>query len=97
MRTISAGQLRARLGEALDRAAAGERVIIERDHRPIAVIVPVEDAQRLEGDSEEAQQRKLEALEQLAALGRRMKEEVPPPNDGFESDAAWIRWQRDHR
>lgn len=97
MRTISAGQLRARLGEALDRAAAGERVIIERDHRPIAVIVPVEDAQRLEGDSEEAQQRKLEALEQLAALGRRMKEEVPPPNDGFESDAAWIRWQRDLR
>jgi len=96
MRTITAGQLRARLGEALDLAAAGERVLIERDHLPIAAIVPIEDAQRLEDDGEEARQRKLAALEQLAALGRRMREELPPPDDGFESDAAWLRWDRDH-
>jgi prevent-host-death family protein len=97
MKTMTAGQLRARLGEALDRAAAGERVLIERDHRPIAAIVPLEDAQRLEDDGEEARRRKIAALERLAELGRRMKAELPPPDDGFETDAAWLRWERDHR
>jgi prevent-host-death family protein len=97
MRTITAGQLRARLGEALDRASTGERILIERDHRPIAALVPLEDVQQLEGDTEEAQQHKLEALEQLAALGRRMREELPPPDDGFEDSAAYLRWERDHR
>ena len=97
MRIITAGQLRARLGEALDLAAAGERVLIERDHRPIAAIVPIEDARRLEDDGEEARLRKLEALDQLVALGRHMKQELPPPDDGFAGSAAYLRWERDHR
>src|SRR3990172_5551995 len=41
MRTMTAGQLRARLGEALDRASAGERIGIERGHRLLAAIVPL--------------------------------------------------------
>src|SRR3990172_7300697 len=65
MRTITAGQLRARLGEALDLASAGERIVIERDHEPIAAIVPIEDAQQLEGQSEEATRRKEAALERI--------------------------------
>ena len=97
MRTITAGQLRARLGETLDLAAAGERVLIERDHRAIAAIVPIEDAHRLEDDGEESRQRRIPALDRLAELGRRMQEELPPPDDGFEDAAAYLRWDRDHR
>ena len=94
---MTAGQLRARLGEALDRAAAGERVLIERDHRPIAAIVPIEDAQQLEGAGEAARLRKLAALDRLAERARIMRQQAVPPDDGFDDDAAWIRWQREHQ
>lgn len=97
MRTITAGQLRARLGEVLDLAAMGQRVLIERDHRAIAAIVSLEDAQRLEDDGDEAMRRKIAALRRLAELGRRMRDELPPPDDGFDDDATWLRWSRDHR
>ena len=41
MRVVSALQVRQKLGELLDAAAAGERIVIERDHKPIAVLGPV--------------------------------------------------------
>jgi len=47
MRTVSAMDMRKRLGEILDAASAGERILIERDHRPLAYLISVEDAQRL--------------------------------------------------
>ena len=40
--------MRKRLGEILDAASAGERILIERDHRPLAYLVSVEDAARLD-------------------------------------------------
>ena len=95
MRTITAGQLRARLGEALDDAAAGERIIIERDHHPIAAIVPIEDTWQLEDDTEEARRRTLDALASLEELGKRMNK-LYPPDDDWPGAAAWIRWDRDH-
>jgi prevent-host-death family protein len=96
MRTMKAGELRARLGEALDAASAGERLVIERDHRPIAAIVPLEDVQHLEGTTDEARRRKLEALERIRERALRMRSEYPPPDDGFPDSAAWLRWDRDH-
>lgn len=66
MRTVTAMQLRARLGELLDRAAAGERIVIERDRRPMAVLVPYRDATRL--DERESEQRTTRALDALARL-----------------------------
>jgi prevent-host-death family protein len=96
MRTITAGQLRARLGEALDEASAGERIVIERDHVPIAAVVPIEDVHRLEDQTEEALLRKREAMARLTAFGKLMNERHPPPDDGFPDDAAWLRWDRDH-
>ena len=96
MRTITAGQLRARLGEALDLASAGERIVIERDHEPIAAIVPIEDAQQLEGQSEEAISRKEAALERIRERAELMKRLHPrDPDDPWDAATA-IRWERDH-
>jgi prevent-host-death family protein len=75
MRTISAMKLRARLGEILDAASAGERIVIERDHKPMALLVPYEDAPRLEPDEQERLARNLAALDRLDALRERLARE----------------------
>jgi prevent-host-death family protein len=96
MTTVTAGELRAKLGEILDRASAGERIIIERDHHAIAALVPLEDSQKLGGWTAEDQQRRLAALDRLREHAREMALEYPEPNDGFADDTAWLRWDRDH-
>ncbi len=65
-------ELRRRMGEFLDRASAGERIIVERDRRPLAVLVPYEDALRLEEPPEAARARALAALDRLDDLVKRM-------------------------
>ena len=69
MRTISPLDLRRSLGSILDAASAGERFLIERDHRPVAVLVSVEDGHRLDGDPDERRRRAMAALDRLEALG----------------------------
>jgi prevent-host-death family protein len=64
--------LRARMGELLDRASAGEHIVVERGRRPLAVLVPYEDALRLRSSPEEARARALAALDRLDELARRM-------------------------
>ncbi|HEX5579188.1 MAG TPA: type II toxin-antitoxin system Phd/YefM family antitoxin [Candidatus Limnocylindria bacterium] len=71
MRTVTAMTLRAKLGEILDAASAGERIVIERDRRPLAILVPFEDANRLVADERERISRNLAALERLAEFRRR--------------------------
>ncbi len=94
MRTVTAMNLRARLGEILDRASAGERIVIERDHKPMAILVPYEDGARLEPDHEERIARSLAALDRLAALGARLAKEYPTPS-GVPDAATLIREERD--
>lgn len=77
MRVMTATELRARLGEALNRASAGERILIERDHRPLAVLVTPEDAARLDESAKERAQRVERALARLAAFRERMAREHP--------------------
>jgi prevent-host-death family protein len=72
MRTISAMDLRRRMGEILDRASAGERIVVERDRRPLAVLVPFEDAARLEESVEERRARALAALDRLKSFAQRI-------------------------
>jgi prevent-host-death family protein len=60
--------LRRRMGELLDRASAGERIVVERDRRPLAVLVPYEDAVRLEESHADARARALAALDRLESL-----------------------------
>ena len=99
MRVITARELRARLGEALDRASAGERLLIERDHRPLAVLVSPEDAARLDESAATRADRGRAVLGRLAAFRERMAEERgrhPSPTGEVRQDAAWVvRQERD--
>jgi prevent-host-death family protein len=96
MRTVSAMDMRKRLGEILDAASAGERILIERDHRPLAYLISVEDAARLDPDREELLARRIAAMDRLMALGERMRESHPDPLDGLTT-AEWIQQDRRRR
>ena len=85
--------LRRRMGEILDRASAGERIVVERDRRPLAVLVPYEDAVRLAESPAEARARALAALDRLDALASRMVAEQPEP-EGSPNAATAVREER---
>jgi prevent-host-death family protein len=94
MRTVTPTDLRKRLGEILDAASAGERILIERDHRPLAVLVSVEAGRRLDEASSELRERRLGALSRLEELARRIAEEGRPRSDHVTAAAA-VRRDRD--
>jgi len=86
--------LRRSLGRILDEASAGERFLIERDHKPLAVLVSVEDANRLESDREEVRKQRQAALDALDDWRRRYKALLPPDHD--EPNAVeWLRADRE--
>ena len=91
MRTVTPLDLRRSLGAILDSASAGERILIERDHRPVAMLVSVEDGRKLEDDVEERMRRRRAALDRLAALGKRIRAEHPGGPSAVES----VRLDRD--
>lgn len=71
------------MGELLDLASAGERIVVERDRRPLAVLVPYEDGVRLEESPADARSRALAALDRLEQLAQRMGGVgAPPPSAG---------------
>jgi prevent-host-death family protein len=78
MKTISALEVRAKFGQVLDEAAAGERFVVERAGAPVAAIVPLRDLEG--GDPELVRARRLAAVDRLQASraldrGRRMTPE----------------------
>jgi antitoxin (DNA-binding transcriptional repressor) of toxin-antitoxin stability system len=77
MRTITPIDMRRRLGAILDAASAGERFLVERDHRPLAMLVSVEDGRRLDGSVDERRDRSIAALDELVRLGQRMAQKYP--------------------
>jgi antitoxin (DNA-binding transcriptional repressor) of toxin-antitoxin stability system len=81
MRTISPLDLRRSLGSILDAASAGERFLIERDHRPLAMLVSVEDGGRLDESADELRKRRLAALDRLGELAKEWATEHPRPAD----------------
>lgn len=91
MRTISPLDLRRSLGRILDEASAGQRFVIERDHKPLAMLVSVEDGRRLDDDAEARRARMDAAFERLGSLGDRLRERVP---DAPDAETA-IRLERD--
>ncbi len=91
MRTISPLDPRRSLGAILDAASAGERFLIERDHRPVAVLVSVEEGRKLDDDPEERRRRSLAALGRLDAMGREQRERHP----GGPPAAEAVRMDRD--
>lgn len=90
--TLSAMELRRRLGEVLDRAAAGERIVIERDRRPLAVLVPYASADLSEESDKERRLRIEAAFAALERFGKRMAAKHP----GGPDAATAIRMDRDH-
>lgn len=91
MRVVTPLDLRRSLGQILDQASAGERFMIERDHRPLAVLVSVEDARRLDDDVEARRARTRAALDRLAAMGAEIARRYP---DGPDAETA-MRLERD--
>ena len=85
--------MRKRLGEILDAASAGERILIERDHRPLAYLISVEDAQALDPDREELVARQTAAFARLKALAEEMRGKEYQPDDGL-TDTEWMHQQR---
>lgn len=96
MRTVTATELRQRLGEMLDAASAGETILIERDHMPLAYLVSYEDGDRLVGRGEERIADQLQALDALVEFSRQWHRERGPEPDAVGA-AEWVRWDRDHR
>jgi len=93
MRTITPLDLRRSLGRILDEASAGQRFLIERDHKPMAVLVSVEEGSRLEDGVEARIARFDAAAARLVALG-----DAAGVNDPGMPDAATaVRMDRDER
>ncbi|HEX5465863.1 MAG TPA: type II toxin-antitoxin system prevent-host-death family antitoxin [Candidatus Limnocylindrales bacterium] len=91
MRTITPLDLRQHLGQLLDAASAGERFVVERNRRPLAMLVSIEDGRRLDDDPADRRARALAALDRLAALGARLAEERPSALTALEA----VRRERD--
>lgn len=88
MKTISALEVRARFGQVLDEAAAGERFIVERAGAPVAAIVPLRDLEL--NDPEAVRARRLDAVAQLRRIGERHRRRLGPVDA-----AALVRDDRD--
>ena len=91
MRTITALEVRAKFGQVLDEAAAGERFIVERAGMPVAAIVPLRDVEGL--DPERIRERRLAAVDQLV----HMRAADPRPRPTREEIVGWIREGREER
>jgi prevent-host-death family protein len=72
MRTVSALDVRRRFGEIVDRAAAGERIVIERAGHPVAAMVPLADLELV--DPERRRAARLAALDDIRKLALRAPE-----------------------
>ena len=91
MRTVTATELRAKLGEILDAASAGEKILIERDHRPLAFLIsPEEEAARASTEREARIERQLAALDRLAEWGKQMKAKYPDRDHALP----YVEWRR---
>jgi len=54
MQTISVGEAKSRFSELISRTAAGERFLIQRRQRPVAVLISAPELERLERASRAA-------------------------------------------
>ena len=72
MKVVTPLDLRRSLGRILDEASAGQRFLIERDRRPLAMLISVEEAAHLDEPTDEARARRLAAIEALEAFRDRV-------------------------
>lgn len=83
METINVGEAKSRFSELISRAAAGERFLIRRRERPMAVLISSTELERLERTSQAARRLAL-ALGQDAELLRQVEaQEIHPGMAAF--------------
>ena len=80
--------VRAKFGEVIDQAAAGERIVIERAGHPVAAIVPLKDLEVV--DPERIREHRRETFRRLRDHVRRAGTQGEP----FDA-TAFIRADRD--
>lgn len=93
MKRITPLDLRRSLGSILDAASGGERFLIERDHRPLAMLVSVEDGARLDESKEERNKRQLAAMARIDAR-RELWAKLYPGQPGEPDAVELIRRER---
>lgn len=93
MRHVTPLDLRRSLGAILDAASAGERFLIERDHKPLAMLVSVEEGQRLDESADDIRTRRLAALDAIDEYRERMERLHPRP-PGFPDAVELMRQER---
>ena len=91
MRVITPLHLRRSLGAILDAASAGERLVIERNGRPLAMLVSVDEGRRLDPDVDALRQRRVAALDRIDDFRRRML--IAHPHVPGEPDAVELTRQ----
>lgn len=91
MKTITALEVRAKFGQVLDEAAAGERFIVERAGMPVAAIVPLADLEATDPTAIRA--RRLAAVDQIRA----MRAADRHPRATTDEIVRWIREGREER
>ena len=91
MRTITATELRQKLGEILDAASAGETILIKRDHMPLVYLLADEDGEGLAGRGENRIASERQALDALVEYGNRWHRQRDS-GPGGEGAAGWVRW-----
>jgi prevent-host-death family protein len=96
MRYVSALDVRKKLGQLLDEASAGERIVIERDRRPLAMLVSYEEGMRLVESEHERIVRSLRALDRLDRFVDRIALEHPETVGGPDA-ATLVREMREER
>ncbi len=83
MNSVSVGEAKGRFSELISRAAAGERFLIRRRERPVAVLISVTELERLERRSRTASRLAL-SLGQSAELMKQIEaEEIHPAMAAF--------------
>ena len=95
MRTVTAMDLRKGLGEILGAASAGERILIERDHKPLAYLVSVEEGERRDPDVEATVSRDSLRWIDWSASERRCGR-FPPPDDSL-TEVEWRHQEIERR
>jgi prevent-host-death family protein len=96
MKHVSALDVRRKLGQLLDEASAGERIVIERDRRPLAMLVSYEEGMRLVESESERIARSLRALDRLDRFVERVAAEHPETVGGPDA-ATLVREMREER
>jgi prevent-host-death family protein len=78
MENVSVGEAKSRFSELISRATAGERFLIRRRHRPVAVLIGCEELERLERMSQMTQRLALALGRDATLLQQVEAQEVHP-------------------